>query len=216
MDESRKYGTAAVILMQLLKADGSGYADDGDWTPAAGDVKVSLSTDGLAYGSAANVATLPSYDTSALGWLFPLSSGELTAKIVSVRIVDAALSDDAFLVDTFGNASAFYPDDFSVASVPSLTASETRDAVGLATDDLDAQLAAIPAGVTAALGALVIDGTVTWEELQVGLVALASGIRTGFGTSAPAIKRQDGSTDATLGSGADGVGNVAGVTRSWS
>jgi len=112
----RKYATAlsgaTVIRLPLLKAGSDDFATGSDWTPAAGDVKVSI--DG---GAQANIAALPTYSNG--DWAFVLSTGELTGKAIRVRIVDAAtkaVQDDGFNIETFGNTSAMYPDDMTVAS----------------------------------------------------------------------------------------------------
>ena len=116
MTLQRKYATALsgafVIRIPILKAGSDDFATGSDWTPAAGDVKVSI--DG---GAQANIAALPTYSNG--DWAFVLSAAELTGKAIRVRIVDAAtkaVQDDGFNIETFGNASAMYPDDITIAS----------------------------------------------------------------------------------------------------
>ncbi len=112
-DELRKYATAAVVPMKLLLADGSGFASNSDWTPGAGDVKYSLSTDALAFGTDTNATALPTFSHD--WWLFSFTTGELTSKITAVTIVNAALSSDAFTIETFGNALAMYQGNLTAA-----------------------------------------------------------------------------------------------------
>jgi hypothetical protein len=110
---TRKYATATVtatqIRMRLLKTGSEVCATDSDWTPGAGDVKVSIDS-----GAEANIATLPAFTNG--WWVFVLSIAESTGKSIAVRIDDATLQSDGFIVETFGHASAMYPDDLSVAS----------------------------------------------------------------------------------------------------
>jgi hypothetical protein len=102
----RKYatGSGADVYVEVTKAGVKDFAVGGDWTPAAGDVKVSK--DG---GAQANIATLPTYANGS--WKFVFSNGELTCKKLSVRVVDSAtkaVEDFAFEIETFGHASALY------------------------------------------------------------------------------------------------------------
>lgn len=110
----RKYatGTGSNIGIAINKADGTGFAASADWTPAAGDVKVSI--DG---GSQANIATLPTYTNG--DWIFVFSNAELTGKKISIRIVDTAvkvIEDTGFNIETYGHASAQYIQDLSAAT----------------------------------------------------------------------------------------------------
>ena len=111
----RKYGVllagATLITIPILKRGVVDFAVSADWTPAAGDVKVSL--DG---GAAANITNLPT--AVAMGntayWAFILTAAELTCKSVIVTVADAAtkaVEDQAFIVETVGHASAMYPSD---------------------------------------------------------------------------------------------------------
>jgi hypothetical protein len=107
----RKYGVALSgvkkIRIPMLKAGSSDYATDSDWTPAAGDVKVSKDA-----GAEANIATLPSYTNGA--WEFVLSATEMTAAQTVVKIVDSAtkaVKDQFFIVETYGHQSAMWQPD---------------------------------------------------------------------------------------------------------
>jgi hypothetical protein len=117
MNFQRKYGTASVIRIPLVKAGSANHAVSGDWTPAAGDVKISK--DG---GAWANVTNLPTATTvgNAATWAFSLTATEMQAAIVEVEISDAAtkaVEDDHFQLETYGNASANLVFDLSAANV---------------------------------------------------------------------------------------------------
>lgn len=113
---NRKYGTSAHIYLPIPKRGVVDFALGADWTPAAGDVKVSI--DG---GAAADITTLPT--AIAMGntayWDFALSASETTGKKIVVTVGDAAtkaVEDQFFTIETYGNASAEYPDDVSAAA----------------------------------------------------------------------------------------------------
>jgi len=140
----RKYNTAlsgaTKIRIPHVKAGDTAFAGSGDWTPAAGDVKVSKDA-----GAEANIATLPSHSNGA--WEYTLSATELSAAQVCVKIEDAALEDDFFIVETFGNASAMHewnPDDgvrLGITALPNAAADAAgglpiSDAGGLDLDTL--------------------------------------------------------------------------------
>lgn len=118
----RKYNTATAaathVSIPIVKRAVVDFAVGADWTPAAGDVKVTKDGD---YASAANIATLPTAKThgnTAL-WEFQFSAAELTCKKLEVTVADAAtkaVEDQCFIIETFGNASAMYPFDLSVAT----------------------------------------------------------------------------------------------------
>jgi len=114
----RKYatGTGADVCIPIIKRGVVDYALGADWTPAPGDVKVSL--DG---GTAANIATLPTAIAMGNGavWKFVFSNAELTCKSLVVTVSDSAtkaVEDQAFIVETYGNASAMYVVDYSTAA----------------------------------------------------------------------------------------------------
>lgn len=113
----RKYNTATAsgthLRIPIPKAGSTDFAVSADWTPAAGDVK--LSKDG---GTQANITTLPTYTNGA--WEFQLSGAELSCKQLEIMVVDAAtkaITDQAILAETFGNASAMYQADLSAAAM---------------------------------------------------------------------------------------------------
>lgn len=96
-------GTGSDVTVPVVKAGSSDFATSSDWTPAAGDVKVSK--DG---GAAANIATLPTYIAN-VGWKFVFSDAELQCARLNVNVVDSAtkaIEDQHLVVETYGNASA--------------------------------------------------------------------------------------------------------------
>lgn len=112
-----KYATARHIYVPMVKRAVVDFAVGADWTPVAGDVKVSK--DG---GAAANVTNLPSAIAMGNGaiWDFSLTSGELTAAQITVTVADSAtkaVEDNAFSIETYGNASAQHGFDLSSATV---------------------------------------------------------------------------------------------------
>lgn len=116
----RKYGTGtgADVYIPIIKRSAVDFAVSADWTPAAGDVKVSK--DG---GAAANINTLPTAVTmgNTAMWKFVFSDSELSCKYLAVTVADAAtkaVEDQFFAVETYGNASAMYQADLSAANLP--------------------------------------------------------------------------------------------------
>lgn len=114
----RKYNTATHVYIPMVKRGVVDFAVSADWTPSAGDVKVSI--DGAA---AANIGTLPSAITMGNGayWDFTIASGEVTGKKIAVTIADSAtkaVEDNMFLIETYGHASAEYQADLSAAALP--------------------------------------------------------------------------------------------------
>ena len=113
MPDLYKYATAVHLYKPMIKRGVIDFAVSADWTPAAGDVKISI--DG---GAAANVTNLPVAITMGNGalWDFSMTSGELTGKKIRITVVDSAtkaVEDNAFEIDTYGNASAQYAVDFT-------------------------------------------------------------------------------------------------------
>jgi len=99
------WGTAYTFRAPIVKASSTDYAIVGntptpDWTPAAGDVKISK--DG---GAFANIATLPSTVTLAgsAAWSWTLSAAETEATEIVIQIIDAspkAVQDQFFRLQT--------------------------------------------------------------------------------------------------------------------
>ncbi len=118
-----KYGVARHIYIPIVKRAVVDFAVSADWTPAAGDVKISK--DG---GAAANVTNLPT--AIAMGntaiWDFSLTATEMQATQIVVTVADAAtkaVEDQAFVIETYGNASA--QDGFDISSAtPTVNAAQ--------------------------------------------------------------------------------------------
>lgn len=126
----RKYGTGtgADVIIPINKAGSDDFAVGGDWTPVAGDVKVSKNG-----GAAANISTLPVFITG-IGWKFVFSDAELTTARINVNIVDAAtkaIKDRHFVVETQGHASALHnidTDNFLASAVTKILTTQLTEA----------------------------------------------------------------------------------------
>lgn len=96
-----KYGTAATIVFPLVVAGETNLAGSGDYTYAAGDIKISK--DG---GAAANPTNSPSALTMGNGslWTLALTATEMEAKQVYITVVDAAtkaVEDQVIVLETY-------------------------------------------------------------------------------------------------------------------
>jgi hypothetical protein len=99
------WGTATTFRAPIVKASSTDYAIVGntpsfDWTPVAGDVKISK--DG---GAFANIATLPGNVTLAgsAAWTWTLSAAETEATEIVIQVVDTApkaVQDQFFRLQT--------------------------------------------------------------------------------------------------------------------
>jgi len=108
-----KYGVARHVFIPIVKRAVVDFAVGADWTPAAGDVKISK--DG---GAAANVTNLPVAIVMGNGaiWDFSLTATEMQAAQIVVTVVDAAtkaVEDQSFIIETHGNASAQFQVDLA-------------------------------------------------------------------------------------------------------
>jgi hypothetical protein len=118
----RKYGVATHIYIPIVKRAVVDFAVGADWTPAAGDVKISK--DG---GATANVTNLPvaiAMGNTAM-WDFSMTATEMQAAKIVVMVADAAtkvVEDQAFLIGTYGNASAEHAVDLDDSVRAGLTA----------------------------------------------------------------------------------------------
>lgn len=114
-----KYGEARHIYIPVIKRAVVDFAVGADWTPAAGDVKISK--DG---GAAANVTNLPTAITmgNTAMWDFSITATEMQAAQVMVTVADAAtkaVEDTQFDIETYGNASAQHAFDLDTAAAGS-------------------------------------------------------------------------------------------------
>ena len=101
-----KYGVARVIYIPLVKRGVVDFAVSADWTPAAGDVKISK--DG---GAASNVTNLPTAITmgNTAMWSFSITATEMQAAQISITVADAAtkaVEDQMFIIESYGDAAA--------------------------------------------------------------------------------------------------------------
>lgn len=117
-----KYGVARHIYIPVIKRGLADFAVGADWTPAAGDVKISK--DG---GAAANVTNLPTAIAMGNGavWDFSLTATEMQAAQVVVTVADSAtkaVEDQSFIIETHGHASAQFQIDMADAVRAGLTA----------------------------------------------------------------------------------------------
>src|SRR5882724_8968140 len=147
-----KYGVARHIYIPVVKRAVVDFAVGADWTPAAGDVKISK--DG---GAAANVTNLPT--AIAMGnaalWDFSITATEMQAAQVEVTVADSAtkaVEDQGFIIETYGNASAQHAADLSAADSNNYLKVDVRDWLGVGPNGLtsgriDAIVNAIAAGV---------------------------------------------------------------------
>lgn len=115
----------------MIKRAVMDFAVSADWTPAAGDVKISK--DG---GAAANVTNLPSAITMGNGamWSIVLTSTEMTAKSILITIVDSttkAVEDQMIIVETYGEGNGeidtqFFADSLLKRDMSSVTGEAAR------------------------------------------------------------------------------------------
>lgn len=177
----RKYATATTtngkdVGIPMVKAGVADLAVSADWTPAAGDVKVSIDA-----GAQANIGTLPSYTNGQ--WVFTLTAGEMTGKTIRIAIVDTApkaVEDQFFVIETFGHASAMYQVDYSAAKLPAtVAAGDGADAA-----DVKAAVALIAAGTT----------IIRANDSAGGAIATAAGLATAVSTLGSAIANVQNNT----------------------
>lgn len=122
MADLYKYGVAVHLYKPIIKRAVVDFAVGADWTPAAGDVKISK--DG---GAAANVTNLPTAITmgNTAMWDFSLTATEMQAAKIRISVSDSAtkaVEDTFFEIDTYGNASAEHAIDLDDAVRAGLTA----------------------------------------------------------------------------------------------
>jgi len=184
-----KYGAARHIYVPMVKRGVVDHAVSADWTPAAGDVKISK--DG---GAAANVTNLPTaiaMGNSAL-WDFSLTATEMQAAQIVVTIADSAtkaVEDNGFTIETYGNASAQHAVDLS--------------------DSVRAGLTALPNAAAAASGGLVINGSNTGTVTLGALTVTGATTMTG-GLTAAITGSITGNLSGSVGSVTGAVGSVTG------
>src|SRR6266436_5925528 len=145
-----KYGVARHIYIPVIKRAVVDFAVSADWSPAAGDVKISK--DGAAAANVTNLPTAITMGNTAI-WDFSMTATEMQAAQIVVAVADAAtkaVEDQAFVIETYGNASA--QDGFDISSAtPTVDFTQTTiknlDGNTVQTGDAYARLGA-PAGAS--------------------------------------------------------------------
>jgi hypothetical protein len=217
-----KYGVAVHVYIPMIKRGVVDFAVSADWTPAAGDVKISK--DG---GAAANVTNLPTAITmgNTAMWDFSITATEMQAAKVMVTIADSAtkaVEDSMFIIWTHGNASGQYQVDFADSTAFGLSridaAITSRLAPTVAARTLDVS-AGGEAGVdwanvgspTTAVG---LTGTTIATSQVVASVTGAVGSVTGaVGSVTGAVGSVTGAVGSVTGNvGGNVVGSVGSVT----
>lgn len=180
-------GTGADIIIPIVKAGSADFSVAADWTPVAGDVKISKNG-----GAAANIATLPVFVTS-IGWKFVFSDAELTAARININVVDSAtkaIEDQHISIETYGNALAQHAFNRNAANVT----------VGTI--------------VAAALDAIwdeVMTGATTARQTQ-RLIQAAHGGKVSGASGTPVLIRDIGDTKNVIDATVDADGNRSAVT----
>ncbi len=106
----RKYVSATgLVHVPIRKAGSRDFATDSDWTPAAGDVKVSNGAINVS-----NILYLPTYDDGL--WVFDLNGSTYwpsgAAQVIVIDSATKAVEDTCFLVESFGHNSANHKVDY--------------------------------------------------------------------------------------------------------
>lgn len=181
MYQLAKYATATTIYFSMIKAGSNDLAQTADWTPATGDTKVSI--DGATLANTTNNPAIVA-GTNGVLWSLALTTGELTGADIRVQIVDSAtkaVEDQSLTVYTYGNASAKFVSDFSVAALGALmptTAGRTLDVTTTGEAGLDFANVNMPVGQIP-IAQILDNGT-----MQAGSAAGTAVLRSGFSAGA--------------------------------
>lgn len=200
-----KYGVARHIYIPIIKRAVVDFAVGADWTPAAGDVKISK--DG---GAAANVTNLPSAIAMGNGaiWDFSLTATEMQAAQIVVTVADSAtkaVEDQSFIIETHGHASAQLQIDLADSVRAGLTAlpNAAADAAGglpisdVGGLDLDAKVGALTFTVANKVDANATHAAGTaWNSGAIGAATLATDTITAAKIAADAIGASELAADA--------------------
>lgn len=133
----RKYGVQTTIVFPIPKIDDTDFAASGDWTPATGDTKISK--DG---GNFANTTNNPAAigGTGSKCWSLVVTATELECAVAIIQIDDAAVEDQAIIIETYGHASAQHAADLDDATKLGLSdigdIKTAADAIQVVTDKL--------------------------------------------------------------------------------
>jgi hypothetical protein len=136
----REYGVATTITFPMIKRDAVDFAISTDWTPAAGDTKISKDE-----GADANTTNNPAI-VAGTKWKLALTEAEMQASRITINIVDSAtkaVEDQCLVIETYGHASAQHPTlPASLDWSADVTNPPTIGTSVLTTGDIDARLAA--------------------------------------------------------------------------
>lgn len=107
--DAAQYGRAFTFRIPHVKRGVQDFAVGADWTPAAGDVKVTIDD-----GAAANIGSLPTATAVGNGaeWVYTLTASEMSGRRIRIAIVDAAtkaIEDDFLIVTTVDHPLANNP-----------------------------------------------------------------------------------------------------------
>ena len=144
-----RYGVAFTFNAPIPKVGVTALAATADWTPAAGDVKVSKDQ-----GSVVNTTTLPTAvaGTGSVLWKWTLTAAEMQAKEIAIQVVDAAVENQVLVIQTTDHPLAQHPNGITEAGTAQAGAvgSITLRSGASATNDLyQGQLCTIIAGTGA-------------------------------------------------------------------
>lgn len=192
-----KYGVARHVYIPIVKRAVVDHAVSADWTPAAGDVKISK--DG---GAAANVTNLPT--AIAMGnstiWDFSLTATEMQAAQIMVTVADSAtktVEDTAFIIETYGHASGQHAFDLGTATVVASSVSALAANV----------ITAASINADAITAAKIADGAIDAATFAAGAISAAA-------IAADAITDAKVAADVTIASVTGAVGSVTGAVGS--
>ena len=170
----KRYATATYVDVAMLKRAVQDLALGADWTPAAGDVKVSI--DG---GTAANIGTLPT--AIAMGntayWRFPIAAGEVTGKTIMITVGDnatKAVEDQAIAIETYGHRLAEHPN----LGVPTPIYFTFATAGGLAVEKCGTGITGYTADQLLRRPVKVLSGAANGEQVVVADFAVTNGVIT--------------------------------------
>jgi hypothetical protein len=206
-----KYGVARHLYVPLIKRGVVDFAVGADFSPAAGDVKISK--DG---GASANVTNLPTAITmgNTAMWDFSLTATEMQAAQIVVMVADSAtkaVEDQTLEIETYGNASAQHEFDLDTPTV--VAASVTGSVGSVATGGIAAASFAAGAIDAAAIATDAI-GSAELATTAVNEIrdAILSDSTSFAGASIAAIKTRTDAMPVTIRSGTAQAGTASSIT----
>ena len=121
-----KYGVARHVYIPIIKRGAVDFAVGADWTPAAGDVRISK--DGGASGNVSNLPVAIAMNNGAM-WDFSLTALEMQAAQVVVMVVDSAakaVEDQSFIIETYGDPAAQHEFDLDTPLAANVSAIKAK------------------------------------------------------------------------------------------